>query len=627
MRPQLLIFLVLFLLPWSVLDTTELSESVVRDSDGGELRPVVRATQAAPPAAPPPAAPPPTIATAETPPAVPVENDRLVTPDEEFGSIIKDLQQLAPADQVYARYVSFYSLPRVIGKIGETEPNSQQTLREIGPGVFLFTANSVAAAPIEGGPGVFGYYHELTHDPDIVRIDLRDFGWTPEAWDKLLVEQPYYLPPFVSETNFRLGVELAGGLPLVRADWFIRFAWVDPGYSTLIYPKNGPPANEAEFFDRWLVRLDDVYKAGAEKRFLVDEDSSMVTFHNRRGSRAVGVYGPSWFSSDVIESIGQRDLVENLLDGAIIDAREYVQKRGNRLQVYLLTARDNAGQKEADAEWLKADAAKDFRAMGELLKAVPFADPNVARDNNSGLRQRLVTTGYSCAVCHDVGILFPTGYSDTGPGHFVEKMIQSGVQLKGYAKGDQQKIERFYLSDIQGEIVRDQADYAAAVMELTGWEASVNARNLRRVVTWYDGKLSAEQAARECGYSVTDWRLKVGPSALGRLQALVHDIDMGREVWGVHGGAYQAAQLTIYGEQEIWLEKYREKSFYSLPSSSAASATSPAAKPTPATTSQPKPSAGSGGPTATNGATNTVSGSRYGSVPSVPRTTPLYRSR
>src|SRR5437867_12771421 len=63
---------------------------------------------------------------------------------------------------------------------------------------------------------------QLGSESTVLRIDLRNYGWTAETWREIIASFPYGLEPCgVSKEINRVQALLGGSVPYMRVDWVI----------------------------------------------------------------------------------------------------------------------------------------------------------------------------------------------------------------------------------------------------------------------------------------------------------------------------------------------------------------------------------------------------------------------
>ncbi|MFO1185786.1 MAG: DUF4384 domain-containing protein [Bauldia sp.] len=209
----------------------------------------------------------------------------------------------------------------------------------------------------------------------ILRINLRDLGWTPQDWDKILSAYPYGAKVDTPAFDFVNGTMLTS-LGYVRADWFAFAASQPPLYNALLKL----PTTFAGLTQSLNLNLSrdidsfQVKRAGFQK--------SGVSRNNRLIERHQISTGYFWTSYDFAGTAGKQNLFDFPLGpGPGQFAFEHaggesIWRLPNGFQAYYLNTAD-----------------------GKSLDKGPTTivlDP-IRRDQS-------VTNGISCIGCHNVGI-------------------------------------------------------------------------------------------------------------------------------------------------------------------------------------------------------------------------------
>lgn len=197
------------------------------------------------------AAPTPTPQRPPAPPPIPVDLPDYAggTQAERYTAVMADISALDERDRPYARYFTFAFMPL-------SEPDCERTGAGRNP-VHYFHAglnkfiNSVsrerrlaAVEPVDGTDGA------------VVRIDIRDYGWslddwaaltrgvhTPgaeeagfsrEAWEDVAEIYPYAIDPHSDPLLKVIAAATGDPVPIMRADWFTHFGSKQPYYDMLL---------------------------------------------------------------------------------------------------------------------------------------------------------------------------------------------------------------------------------------------------------------------------------------------------------------------------------------------------------------------------------------------------------
>lgn len=245
--------------------------------------------------------------------------------------------------------------------------------------------------------------------------------------------------------------------PILRGDWFVSNALINPAYSRFLGIQNIQDIHRIARF-----RNDDVDLA--EKGIVTE--SQEVALHMRAARRTPTSSGYYWDTFDYFHSIDENDLLTDLLKEKR-DAGEIIFTLPNTLQAYALVD------------------GKD--------KVIDFADPNVAIDTQTIWRNKLVWSGVSCITCHTKGIKTVTDE--------VRLLARPNVALLVKKKKDFEAVVQLYSTPIDEAIQKDQAVYSRAIKLSTGGlTAEVNAANVQRFFVGYlQNSITLEIAAMEIG--------------------------------------------------------------------------------------------------------------------------------
>ena len=139
----------------------------------------------------------------------------------------------------------------------------------------------------------------------VLRIDLRDFMWDANLWNRLVSEYPYAVLHDTAVARAAV-VNAAARVPVVRADWFIATASRPPLYYELLQiPGN---ANELER----QLRVDVTQNIQQERVARAGFNGSGVSKNNRVLERHDSVHGAYWRTYDfeaVPQNLIERDLL------------------------------------------------------------------------------------------------------------------------------------------------------------------------------------------------------------------------------------------------------------------------------------------------------------------------------
>ncbi|MBX3251358.1 MAG: hypothetical protein KF901_29545 [Myxococcales bacterium] len=212
----------------------------------------------------------------------------------------------------------------------------------------------------------------------LLRLDLRDFEWSAETWERLVADYPYavrYDPdsllfPIEEGDAEVLRRETRTEIPYVQADWLVTHASQAPLY----YEVLDFAGRSAEDIALRIAGVDIVADEQEERVLRAGFAESGVSVNNRVIQRheQPGRRGGFWVSFDFAGSDGDRSIFAEPIEFAH-DGGEYIFSLPNGLQAYYI-----------------ADEA------GRLLDKAP-------REVVADFRRRdvSVTAGLSCMGCHD----------------------------------------------------------------------------------------------------------------------------------------------------------------------------------------------------------------------------------
>lgn len=389
----------------------------------------------------------------------------------------------------------------------------------------------------------FYSYKQVPGSDTLWWIDIRDFNWTPDAWEIVANADGYIVEPVVNHSN-NGALRLLGGNALLRADWFIEWAinpmrQLDRGdkvilYDTLLYAKNKIPQNIDEFRAIWgLPSLDEARKLGNEYLTLVGK-SKQVARHNRILAGYRTQIGYFYESYDVTHDEGYRNYAEaSLSDKGFIgkpprvsDAGEAFSTNTVGMQVYAL--RDAQG------------------------KIIYDANAAVARHISDVTGDVRVRTGISCMDCHSSGPL-PSENS------IAEFFSRDKAKAYIYDIDDYRRYKRAFLDGrFEDSIKANQEYFKENLVKINGLTPEQNGANFLKLSRWYNNALNIEQAAFECGVDVSTFIEKCEKGYFGASlkMLIVSNEPISRTFWESKGkdgipGGFQQAMVLINGVTQI----------------------------------------------------------------------------
>ncbi|MBW3596351.1 MAG: SUMF1/EgtB/PvdO family nonheme iron enzyme [Planctomycetes bacterium] len=214
----------------------------------------------------------------------------------------------------------------------------------------------------------------------VLRIDLRDYGWSKAIWERIIAADPYTIRvngALADEIRAAAGTEV----PHVRGDWFVAQAAVPPLYHEILQL----PATDKELERRLGVDVERNIAATTEddrRAIRAGFTQSAVSQNNRMIERHASRFGAYWKSYDFSGNIGRKNLFAHPLgpggeNSFEHDGGEIIFNLPNGLQGYMLT----------DAEGSRID-------KGPVSIVTDPRRPD-----------RAVVNGLSCMSCHAAGMI------------------------------------------------------------------------------------------------------------------------------------------------------------------------------------------------------------------------------
>jgi mono/diheme cytochrome c family protein len=288
-----------------------------------------------------------------------------ITEREILNAVIRSLEAADIRDRPFLRYFSLANLYNNSEVSDDRLKLYRTTLSKL--------ANSLSWRRVISVPKAI--------DPQqtLLRIDLRDFDWTPEIWNKILALHPYgYIPREVEggvgrslQGEFDQVRVLSGArLPYLRVDWFVAHASLPPLYHDILQlPDNVQDLERKVGVDaRRDLALNRALRAGRR--------DSGVSRNNRVVQRHDSLYGAYWKSFDFAGNQADQNIFKNPIHFKE-DGGEFIFHLPNGLQGYLIA-----------------------NAQGARLDEAPV---NIVFDRNNK-QDPVVRNGLSCIGCHFQGM-------------------------------------------------------------------------------------------------------------------------------------------------------------------------------------------------------------------------------
>lgn len=277
----------------------------------------------------------------------------LFTEERVVRSVEDDLQAADARQRPYLRYFTLHNLANN-GMRGEELDGHRAALSKL--------VNSLSWRPAIVRPQVADAERLL------YRIDLRNYDWTAETWEKLVRAFPYVQ---TRPEHARIAGLSGTGLPYLRADWFIANASIPPLYHEILRL----PATVTGLERLLGVEVD---RNIAQEKFVVRGGvrNSGVSRHNRVLERHETRDGAYWKSFDFRSSTGDSNIFLNPLNFRAAGG-EMIFHLPNGMQAYFLV--DGEG------------------------KRIDRGPTDIVFDRNNPASPEIVN-GRSCMSCHTAGM-------------------------------------------------------------------------------------------------------------------------------------------------------------------------------------------------------------------------------
>ena len=431
--------------------------------------------------------------------------------ETEIAVAINDLQKIPESERSFFKYFTLYSMAK------------SAELLQAGYEELIFWIHSLSSE------GFFAMPQPVEGSSTLFRIDIRDYGWTEEAWEKISVADPYFREPWIDH-KLANTLRYESGNAIVRADWFID-STSSPNkqilrneaeilYYTLLYAKRGgKPPTLADFYDFWGIDREKIEtKVQTVEQILVSAGDSGVANENRTLARSNIELGAYYETSDFFSSSGKQNVMDNIVPDKLQhpnrDAAEGIVTNKLGLQAYIIA--DKQG------------------------KIIDVADPNIAWDRND--HHSVVIEARDCVICHAKGI--------NAASNAYRANVEHNIRLAAANKEKYLAMKRTFSRDMESKMARDADNYNEAVQKCNGLTSQENAVKFKEVLDFYNQPLDRKQAALECGVTEEEFAIKVGEnSSSGRLRPLGKGVGtITRNEWdNPKGGYFAQAMLLIKG--------------------------------------------------------------------------------
>jgi WD40 repeat protein len=394
---------------------------------------------------------------AGAPPTAPAGERPLITEAAVFETILADLEKQDKRSRRFLRYFSLAPLANA-GQTADELQSYRNALAKL--------MNSLSWHPKITLPKPIDE-HGL-----VLRIDLRDFMWDANLWNRLVTEYPYGV---LTDTAVSRAVIVATAtrLPYVRLDWFVANASRAPLYYDLLQL----PTNLAEL-ERQLrvdVTADIQQERVARAGFL----GSGISRNNRMLERHDSIHGAYWRTYD-FEAIPQ-----NLTD------RDILLPDRRNLFAYPL------GPGGTDNTFQHAAGEAIFNLPNGLQGYILVNANNVRQDkgNNAIVSDpkrpdRAVEAGVSCMNCHARGII---PKADQIRDHVAKN-------AKAFSRADAELIRALYLPEAKMKaLMDDDAERFKKALEKSGNKIGLSAEVVMTMTLQYEADVDLPTLAAEAG--------------------------------------------------------------------------------------------------------------------------------
>ncbi len=463
-------------------------------------------------------------------------------------------------------------------------PRQYQTA---GVSALFFGVNSSARIPVTLVPRAVP-----NTDNRLFWIDLCWYAWTPEVWEYLSKEDPYYREPLIPSAS--------PGLNYIRTETQAN-AVLNVGWFLWYVFDNGEFINQKDFqiFNPNAFYYQLLYASVAGTQEVEEKYEEEVTnYETRKQQRTDGyrtwtedvrtpvkktvqrtrkVYKPgsavptTAAEFEKIWHVDFKALRDFPIDkGAMVDEgrssvvfnNRILWRVRNALGVYWRTF--DVFRSVGDQDFVENPFPKQFDAGEHIFQdergaqyylltngkgnAIDSANPFVVKGDPAGPHNTVLVTSRSCIHCHDSGIL------NFRNEHII--LQRAGVDLRAITPDRAERFNQFYLQErkMKKLVTQDQENYTEFIKDCNGLTPQENLQNFQKFRAWYGRPINLAQAAREHGVSTRELEaaLAIGVGTIdepqgvtkGRLGRLVlDDVPVPRITW--ERGSYAESGLVL----------------------------------------------------------------------------------
>lgn len=281
-------------------------------------------------------------------------------------SAAQDLMDITERDRPFVRYLSFSHVP-----LPEVDCNLTGALRN--PLTYLHAGLNKFINSVSRGKQLHRVNPVANTNGALVRIDIRNYGWTHEdwrslstgvytagaakagfsrdAWADLAATYPYAIDASSNAVLSTISAMTTANIPILRAEWFVRHASESPYYDLLLQL----PADIRDLETRMAVDVDQAIRSGEVLRTGFTSGASGVSDFNRLLERHdLSRGGYYWKSYDFAGDTGTQSLIQHpdgpasvsgLMsggDGFEHDGGEMIFSLPNGMQGYYLSTHEGS---------------------------------------------------------------------------------------------------------------------------------------------------------------------------------------------------------------------------------------------------------------------------------------------
>ena len=438
----------------------------------------------------------------------------MLASDDFQNAALRDIHNVPEQDRMHQRYFSFREQYNTLFDCEDHETFMKRL--PVYSGGFKKLLNSMSFEPelvmpkeVQGTEGL------------LVRVDLRDLGWTADDYGFLVERYPYGLDPSDAAKVRPVADALGTPLPIMRTDWFVSFAARPEFYNRLMHL----PKQISELETKFGVDVNTNIRSLRVARAAFEKNSSGVSDHNRMIERHQIDVGYYWKSYDFAGDGGRQVLnnfphgpaeIEPLDTGLAAfehDGGEMIFSLPNGLQGYYLSTN-----------------------KGDRIDEGPTAIVSHRTRPHGATFGVTVTNARSCFDCHENGIISKRDEMRT----FVEtsnafNSDQRELLLAMYV--EQTTLDDLYAKDKQ-RFVEALSRIGVTERNSSGIEQSLRAPGDTEIVTYnadrYDTALDLAAVAGEFDMKPGDFVERAGrisdPTAQHLAAGWINRLKAGRHV-------------------------------------------------------------------------------------------------